>query len=308
MADDKGKKTHLTFSLSAGTSTFKFRDLEIPSELMGLGGKKLAVLIQLEGGQRVIQTFGNVPHDAITWRGIILGPKSFERWAQLDSFRSQQNLITLTYGTLQWTGVLEETELLPGFEGYLPYRIKFMPQGNPSVLNIPSTPTVTTNQAAVTSLAQANYAVAALATLPPTPEVTAAVTATQAAIPATQTAIGSSLTDALVTNPGGIGSAALQVTTALNATFALFSTLDVVTLSNVVMPAYTALGQLANLLEQPPTTPQVLLSADGRFVNLFLLAARYYGDPSQWTLLSLANGGISPFWTGLLSLVIPSAQ
>src|SRR5579872_2908514 len=154
-------KTTLEFSLVAGGSRFDFNFMEIPSELSGLGGKKLAALIQLEGGSRVIQTFGNVPHDAITWHGLILGPGSFSRWAQLDGFRTSSQTVTLTYGQFKWTGVLEETTLLPGFEGYLPYHAKFLPQADQSSINISQVPQQSIDQAALAGVSAVTSAAGA---------------------------------------------------------------------------------------------------------------------------------------------------
>ena len=306
------KKTELTFSLQAGGSTFKFQFMEVPSELMGLGGRKLATLIQLEGGQRVVQTFGNVPHDAITWRGIIFGPNSFNRWAEFDGFRTSASPVTLTYGQFKLIGVLEETELLPGFEGYLPYRAKFLVQSYRDLNAIPLAPTQSINQSAAASVsAVTSAAISAQASA--IPAVSALGNQSLAAALATQQAIQQTLTTALVVSSGTVGTAAGLVNASAQAAGSaagiingVSTAIDVITVSTVVFPLYVALTQLANILATTPTIPQVTVFADGRLTNLFLLATRYFGDPDYWATISLANGGIPPFWTGLLSIIIPN--
>jgi hypothetical protein len=300
-------KTTLTFSLTAGNAVFTFGAMEVPSSLEGFGGKKLAALIQLEGGTRVVQTFGNVPHDAISWHGLILGPDSFSRWAQLDGFRTSSVPVTLTYGQFTWVGILEETQLLPGFEGYLPYHAKFLVQSDKNTVNVVPSPPQTTDQAAssaVSGVSVASVACQASAIL----VVAAAGKQALAAAVAAQQAIGNSLTQALQSNSGAVGTASAQVTAAANATFALFSatTVDPVTVATAVLPLYMALQQLANVLGTPPTVAQVTVTADGRLTNLFLLATRYTGSPNNWQQISTANGGMLPFWRGLLSVIIPN--
>ena len=296
-------KTPQTFYLSAGDASFHFDGMEIPSALEGLGGKKLAALIQLEGGTRVVQTFGNVPHNEISWHGLILGPNSFQRWAQLDGFRTSASPVTLVYGPFTLIGILEETQLLPGFEGYLPYHAKLLVQRDASNLNIPLVPPQTIdqsgNQAVSAAMTAAQNAQAAGPAI--------SITGVQAAVAvlAAQQAIAGSLTTAQVTSPGALGAAQLLVNAAAAATFALFGQ-DPIDVNATVFPLYVALTALGNLLDTLPVSPQVTVLVDGRLNNLFQLATRYGFGPDGWIKLSAANGGIGPFWTGLLSVIIPS--
>lgn len=41
-------------------------------------------------------------------------------------------------------------------------------------------------------------------------------------------------------------------------------------------------------------------------VNLFALAAQYYGDATQWIVIALANGLTDPFVAGPITLTIPA--
>lgn len=41
--------------------------------------------------------------------------------------------------------------------------------------------------------------------------------------------------------------------------------------------------------------------------NLFALAARYYGDATQWIVIALANGLTDTFIEGQVTLTIPPA-
>lgn len=296
-------KTVLEFSLRAGNAVFNFADMEVPSVLEGIGGKKLAALIQLEGGTRVVQTFGNVPHDMISWHGLILGPGSFARWAQLDGFRTSAAKVTLTYGPFKWVGVLDETALLPGFEGYLPYHAKFLPEADQSVINIGAIPPQTIDQSGNAAVQTASTAAANAQAAGPAISITGVQAAV--AVLAAQQAIAGSLTTAQVTSPGALGAAQLLVNAAAAATFALFDQ-DPIDVNATVFPLYVALTALGNLLDTLPVSPQVTVLVDGRLNNLFQLATRYGFGPDGWIKLSAANGGIGPFWTGLLSIIIPS--
>lgn len=39
--------------------------------------------------------------------------------------------------------------------------------------------------------------------------------------------------------------------------------------------------------------------------NLFALAAKYYGDATQWIIIAQANGLTDPFVAGPITLIIP---
>ena len=307
MANANGAKTPLEFSLKAGNARFDFQFMEVPTEIMGLGGKKLATLIQLEGGTRVVQTFGNVPFDAITWKGIIFGPDSFGRWAELDGFRTSQDAVTLTYGVFSLIGVLDECELLPGFEGYLPYRAKFLPQADQSVFAVPLVPPQTTDQSGNSAVQTAGSA-AANAQASQVAQIATVGIQAASAVYAAQQAMQGSLSTAIITSPGALGAAQLLVHAAAVSTCALFSTTDAINVNATVFPLYVALSALANLLGTLPVSPQVTVLCDGRLNNLFQLATRYGFGPDGWTTLSAANGGIPPFWKGLLSVIIPSTS
>lgn len=41
--------------------------------------------------------------------------------------------------------------------------------------------------------------------------------------------------------------------------------------------------------------------------DLYRLAAVYYGDATLWTVIAQANGMSDPFFSGLMTLVIPDA-
>lgn len=40
--------------------------------------------------------------------------------------------------------------------------------------------------------------------------------------------------------------------------------------------------------------------------NLYRLAAQYYGDATQWTVIAKANNLVDPYQSGFLTLIIPN--
>jgi len=50
------------------------------------------------------------------------------------------------------------------------------------------------------------------------------------------------------------------------------------------------------------------LTFTGADVSLFHLAARFYGDASQWLTIARANNLSDPFITGIVTLTIPDAD
>ena len=114
------RKGILKFSLQSSAGQFIFDGFEVPATLDSLGTDEVTTLHQFPGGRRVLQTFGEVPRDTITWSGIIFGPDSFGRFKQLNALVGP-NLTTLTYGPFKFNGVFKSCKGTPGFEGYIPY-------------------------------------------------------------------------------------------------------------------------------------------------------------------------------------------
>jgi hypothetical protein len=101
-----------------------FRDFEIPSKLSAaIGGKQSLGKHRLLGGARVTDAMGDDPDDP-SWEGRFRGANAESRAQQLDAIRKAGQEVLLTFGSFQYTVVIEEfvCDYMQRYE--IPYRIK----------------------------------------------------------------------------------------------------------------------------------------------------------------------------------------
>src|ERR1700733_4104789 len=101
-----------------------FRGFKIPSKMTGaLGGKQSPAKHRLIGGQRVTQAMGTDPDDP-SWEGRFRGANAVSRAQAIDAMRIAGIEVLLTFGSFQYTVVIEEfvCDFLQRYE--IPYRIK----------------------------------------------------------------------------------------------------------------------------------------------------------------------------------------
>lgn len=101
-----------------------FRDFEIPSRLAGaVGGRQMLAKHKLIGGKRITDAMGPDPADP-TWEGRFRGPNAEDRARAVDALRAAGQEVLLTFGSFQYSVVVEEftCEYLQAYE--IPYRIK----------------------------------------------------------------------------------------------------------------------------------------------------------------------------------------
>jgi hypothetical protein len=101
-----------------------FRDFEIPSKITGaIGGKQGLAKHKLLGGARVTDAMGPDPEDP-AWEGRFRGADAEDRAQQLDAMKDAGQEVLLTFGSFQYTVVIEEfvCDYMQAYE--IPYRIK----------------------------------------------------------------------------------------------------------------------------------------------------------------------------------------
>jgi hypothetical protein len=101
-----------------------FRGFEIPSKLTGaIGGKQALGKHKLIGGARVTDVMGNDPDDP-AWEGRFRGADAVSRAQTLDAMRAAGQEVLLTFGSIQYTVVIEEfvADYMQSYE--IPYRIR----------------------------------------------------------------------------------------------------------------------------------------------------------------------------------------
>lgn len=101
-----------------------FRDFEIPSKITGaIGGKQQLAKHKLIGGARVTDAMGDDPEDP-AWEGRFRGSDAEDRAQQIAAIKAAGQEVLLTFGSLQYTVVIEEfvADYMQAYE--IPYRIK----------------------------------------------------------------------------------------------------------------------------------------------------------------------------------------
>lgn len=101
-----------------------FRDFEIPSKITGaIGGKQQLAKHKIIGGARITDAMGDDPEDP-AWEGRFRGSDAESRAQALDAIRAAGQEVLLTFGSFQYTVVIEEftCDYMQAYE--IPYRIK----------------------------------------------------------------------------------------------------------------------------------------------------------------------------------------
>lgn len=101
-----------------------FRGFEIPSKMTGaLGGKQVLAKHRLIGGKRVTQAMGDDPDDP-SWEGRFRGANAVDRAQAINAMKAAGQEVLLTFGSFQYSVVIEEfvCDLMQVYE--IPYRIK----------------------------------------------------------------------------------------------------------------------------------------------------------------------------------------
>jgi hypothetical protein len=303
---------------------------ELPEQIFGLGVMQGTAEHQLSGGRRVVQPMGPYPHDRITWSGVLGLSDGFipgtstplaysntgaDRAMQLQAKVKAGKLVTLTFNPWKFKGYLKAFTPKPGFAGYIPYDIEFIPTEDVSGgkgLGVPlPTQVASLNAAFSTLLSKINTYL----TIPGLPS--------SLAVNFNTVAIAVSKVQSLLAQNGQVISSVIQA--AMNTNLSSMSQVVFFLggyLSSTV-PSSNAIGLIAGYSQAVAAAADVLnltqnsINIANRTIkdlpkfltitnpNLFALASQYYGDSTLWTIISTANNNLAPFATGTFNVLIP---
>lgn len=327
----------LTLTTPAGV--FEFAAAEIPDQI-AFGGEQLVAVHQLIGGARIVDAMG--ASDApLTWKGWFLGATAEDRARFLDSVRRAGDACTLTWSDYSYSVVV--TSFSADYQK--PYRIPYtitctvIQDRTQLVLDVPA---VTPAQA-VTIDSQTVGTIATGSGIDYTPVQTAVSGLQTVAQPMAQglQSVGSGISAAAQTVEGY----AQQVTSAAQAIAGPLATFETQVGNSIVQaegatmqiasiggvapagPIAQRVGQIiagANAQAKLPTLYQMSNLADRMSTNLsavatpqtrqqilvgggtlYGVAAKVYGDATQWQTIAQANGLSDPNLSGIAQLAIP---
>lgn len=304
-------------TLTLGNVTFQHA--EIP-ERLPFGGRQMIAKHQLVGGKRYLDALGPSEGD-LQWRGLFLGSAAEGRARYLDQMRRAGAVLNLTWASQRYTVVIEEfrAEFMQVYR--IPYHIRCVVQEN----NTASLPSLPANS--VTQQVKADAATAqTLSDSINDPTLTTHMSALQAAIAAVSDfAKATQATLNTVLQPLADLKAQVGVLIAsVGNTAENVATLGGVLPNNPVSQGVSrVITQVSTQTQQPAlyglssvldrmngNIGSIGTGAGGRTVSvnnadLQDLAAKYYGDPTQWTQIAQANGLRDTRVTGQADLIIP---
>lgn len=295
---------------------FEFGAYEVPNEIP-FGGTQHLVSHELVGGSRVIDAMGAKPQD-LSWSGLFYGDAALDRARYLDSLRVAGKPLSLTWMDFSYTVVIES--LTCSFMRFyrLPYSITckvVKDQTQPTTVQVPLS-----FDAAI--MGDFNAAAALAATIGDGP-LSGLITVLNSAISAvsdianTQGAIDSILgpikdvqsrvqlliasVSNLITNVTAQAGGLLSSPAGFQArTNNMTELANLYTIDSIVTRMRVNLG----LVNSAPNAQTVTVSGG----DLYSLAATYYKDANQWTVIAKANNLTDPLIVGVQTLTIPPAK
>jgi hypothetical protein len=130
---------------------FTFQDFEIPATICW-GGHQQNVVLDLIGGQRVVDAMGYQPAD-IEWAGRFRGPNALPRAQQLEQMTQQGAQLPLSWGGLFYTVLIDtfHADFMKPYE--IPYTLRLVVVNDPA--NQPAAPRTTLDQLVANDMAAA---------------------------------------------------------------------------------------------------------------------------------------------------------
>lgn len=296
---------------------FEFGAYEVPTQLPGLGGVQAVAVHDLVGGGRVVDAMGAMPVD-LSWAGLFFGAQALERARYVDSLRVAGRPLTLTWLDYRYQVVIANfaysfmrfyrlpyqitckvvTDATQPVTRQIPLSFDAAIMGDFNAANALSAvigdgtlgSLMTTLQTAINAVS--SFANAAQSTI------NSVLTPLQAVRTQIQTLITSvGLTVTNVTSAGGILATPAGLQSRMN---------NMSELSNLyTLDALTArMHANLSIVNQAPNAQTVTVTGG----NLYALAAQYYNDPNQWTVIAQANSLTDPMLTGVHTLTIPPTK
>lgn len=298
----------IEYPLRLGSVTFNQGPFEGPNGQEGglgdLGIKQKAVVKEFPGGIITAQLYGDFPK-AVIWSGKLFGSSAISRNLELRRLCKSGDLVTFSYADWQMEGFVEDLETHVKGPNEVDYKITFRPledqtNGGGGGLS-PSGNNVLAgvlNNAQDTMLQQA-ASPAAGGTLPST-------------VQSGTSQLNKSINQALQQTGGGIANLSAssiqtlegQIDALQEELTPLLQSADPI-LSSSAGDLHSTLGLIKSLISG--TAQQEITTIKAVDPNLYQIAARFYGSPLLWSLVSQANGNIDPLsTTGEMDLVIPA--
>lgn len=277
----------MALAMTIGSVTLS--SFEVPQRLEDLGGFVALEVHDFPGGIRTIQTFGAFP-GILRWKGMMMGTFAMPRITTLDQIRLSQQPVTLSYGPKAFIGILGKLRIRARTQWFVEYEAEFVPSqdlSNSQTPNISSYSSLLNSQALYLQQAYnglTGFGIPA-SLLAPTNNVISAIQLFTSAA-ATPTAGPN-----LVAAAGGLQKSSAQYMNVADSSTASPAA-DLNTRAGVIM-----------VLASSKRTGWVVETVNP---NLFALAAQYYGDASDWTVIAKANNLVDPQPLGNYTLVVPA--
>lgn len=271
--------------------------LEVPETLGNIGGTQTVEEHRFPGGIITHQTFGAFPA-SLTWKGYFTGTNAFARVQQVDLIRITGREVLLRFGPKAWLGRVQEFSVSPHHRWLISYSIHFMPRVDVSN-SVPAQPLPPPE----TQLGGQTDALNTLATGIPFPMPGALVTPVTGLL--ATTALALSAANGIVASISATGAAAIATAVdvvMLAAAPLLQSPSPLVGFMALACAARsTTIGQIIQQPQLPVVTALQLVNP-----NLPQLAAQYYNDATQWTVIAAFNGLSDPLPVGQFVINIPA--
>ena len=288
---------------TASSTPFKvgnieFTGFEAPEKLGDLGGETVYAKHKFAGGDISIQSFGCFP-GLKKWSGVLYGSDAFSRALEIDQLRTNEEAISMTYGSWSFEGLLVTFEITAHYEYEVHYDAEF------EVVDDKSKPTQSSPPQAVgLNLPQMQQITQQQATTP-----SSGATLSQP-IQGSVSNINNALNSALNQNSGSLSSIPIsqiqniqnQIFNVLNLLSPLIGGVDpaVISAASDLSASLTVMSTILNQ-EVPPLLILPVINP-----NLMTIASQYYGDSNKWELIAAANNMIDYAPIGQFSLIIPT--
>ncbi len=325
----------LTPWAGSGLATFVFADLEIPSDITGIGTQQQIAVHKMIGGARQLDAMG-VDYPPITWSALFFGDGATDRVLQLKALAAAGQPLTLTWHAFNYTVIIKSFDPDERRQFEIPYRITCeiaQDNSNPDSTTAPVNINDATNAqlgvaqglvALLAAQAQGIYAqvisqiettIALVATAIQAPQellITGLINASPATVfsilmplASCQASVSTliALSDAAIGALPGFGGV-LVGSDAMTMTANLTAALDTMEQESTALALAAILDVMESNLSSINGSPNTIAVAGG---NLYAIAAQQYGDPTLWTAIAAANPFLNgdPQITGPTILTIP---
>lgn len=296
---------------------FEFRDFEVPEEI-NFGGDQAVDIKRLIGGTRIVDAMG-ADDDPLEWSGMFRGEDALDRARQLDAKRRAGRALSLTYGELAYTVVIESFKSRYQSFYEIPYRISLV------IISDDAEPAAGGETVGVDEMVLADMVAAnELRTAIPDAPLGGLMDTLSTAVGSVGSFAGAGLSTisgvlsplaAVQDRVGELLNAAETALGSVQAVGSVIPGLSAADLSSGLLGQVYAARDAANLFDLQSVLGRMEVNlgaigtSGGEFItagaDLFALASKAYGDASEWSTIARANGLTDPIVQGVQTLLIP---